>query len=460
MRMSSRRQFISGAVKVAGATGGWALLASCAPTAAPGEATQVPAAEQEAPAGEAPKAAGEGPVYMRWLTDHYGGLRGQLSDEALERYKEMHPDVEIVYEPVPEVAERLMVSFAAGVEPDIMLFSDDLMIPYGHRVLDLTPFYDADPEISREDYMLVPALFLKDNKDWCVPFQGNIQGMWINEDLFKEAGVPMPWEYDHAGDKWWDWNDFLVTCQAIRQLPPREGMDIYGMMLANRFEWGYLSWVLSNGGNYADVEQGVSTFSSEPTKEAMKFVVDLFCEYDVAMPFEQIEVTRTSLGVRPFNAGLAGCAELTNEGQVRASELNCYRVAFPRSPRTGEAHTGLNNQPHVIAAGTPFPQEAFDFIKFMGSREIQWRAYELGCFDACRIDIYEDPEHYSDWPAISKEAIVEQIREGGYRPMFNSFWEWVSDFHSIMEEVCACDLSFEEGIAELDAVTNAVLQAH
>jgi len=231
-------------------------------------------------------------------------------------------------------------------------------------------------------------------------------------------------------------------------------------MLTNRFEWGYLSWVLSNGGNYADTEKGVATFSSEATKEAMKFIVDMFCEYDVAMPFENIEVTETTMGVNPFYAGLTGCAEAVGERGVKASELNGYRVAFPRSPRTKEAHTGLNNQPHVISVACPFAEEAFDFIKFMGSKEIQWRAYELGAFDPCRIDIYEDPKHYAEWPAVSKEAITEQIKNGGYRPMFNSFWEWTREFHSIMEEVCACEMPFEEGIAELDRVTNDILQAH
>jgi len=460
----SRRRFIRSALTLVGGFGTSAALASCvgAPTAQLVKETVVVEKEVVVTATAAPPVtAGEGPIVLRWLTDHYGGARGQLSDEGMANYKEMKPEVEIVYEPVPEVAQRLMVELAAGQPPDMMLFSDDLMIPYGDKVLDLTPFYEADPEIAREDFMLVPALFLKDNKDWCVPFQGNVQGMWINEDYFKEAGVKMPWEYDHAGDKWWDWNDFLETMKAIRKLPAREsGEELYGFQLANRFEWGYLSWVLSNGGNYADVEKGVATFSSEPTKEAMKYLVDMFCEHDVAMPFDRIAATQETTGTFPFAAGLTGAAELCTEGMIKKAEINAYRVGFPRSPRTKEAHTGLNNQPHVISASTKWPQEAFDFIKYMGSREIQWRAQELGAFDPCRIDIYEDPNYYTEWPAVSKEAKLEQIKNGGYRPMFNSFWEWTHEFHGIMEEACDCTLPFEDAIAELDQVTNNILQAH
>src|SRR4029434_8083862 len=109
-------------------------------------------------------------------------------------------------------------------------------------------------------------------------YQGNVQGFWINVDLFEKAHVPMPWEYDHDGDKWWNWTDFLESAREIRGL----GEDIYGYMLTNRFEWGYLSWVLSNGGfwidegsgerlaTYIDPVKKVGTFSAPATQEALK----------------------------------------------------------------------------------------------------------------------------------------------------------------------------------------------
>jgi ABC-type glycerol-3-phosphate transport system substrate-binding protein len=407
------------------------------------------------------------PVIVRWVTDHYGGPRGQTTDYALARFKEEHPDIEVVLEPAPEVVERLMVSMAADMAPDIWLSSDDLMVTYPDIPLDLTPYFDSDPDVNKEDFMPFPAEFQRGGKIWGVPYQGNVLSQWINEDLFKEAGVPMPWEYDHDGDNWWDWDDFLETCKAITAL----GDDIYGVQLTTGVSTNYGGWSLSNGAYWIDEDSGnricaftnrektEGAFHTEPVKEALKFIVDMECVHKVAMPLEEFAAARAAFGAYPFNAGLTGCAESTNEALVKASGLNCYRVQYPRSPRTKEAHTWLNNQPHQIWGETLYPDEAWEFVKFLSGREIQWKGgAELSAYQPSRLDIFADPEFLSEWPPVHRETYMYSAEQGGFKPMFDNYWEWNADFEAIMEEVRSCEgMSFEEAIAELDRMTTEIL---
>ena len=224
----SRRRFLL----YAGATGGAAALAACAGTPqvveVEKEVTRIVEGTPEVvvvkETVEVVKAP-EGKPTIRYTTDWYGGVRGDLTNQFLAKWKdEVHPDITIAYEPCPRVQDRLRVEFAAGTPPDVMLFAPELFASFADQLLVLDPFWEAAPQEWKDDVLGIDPSYYLDGHLLGVPFQHNIWSPMINVDLFEEAGVPMPWEYDHEGDKWWDWNDLVETARAIQALAD----DTYG----------------------------------------------------------------------------------------------------------------------------------------------------------------------------------------------------------------------------------------
>ena len=96
---------------------------------------------------------------------------------------------------------------AAGEWGDIMLFFDLQLSAFHEIAADLTPYFEASgtpfPGEEGSELIRIPQhVGFEPGKVKAVPFQLNIVMSGINKDLFKEAGLPMPWEHDHNGDKW------------------------------------------------------------------------------------------------------------------------------------------------------------------------------------------------------------------------------------------------------------------
>ncbi|MGQ9553530.1 MAG: ABC transporter substrate-binding protein [Anaerolineae bacterium] len=463
----SRRGFLH----IAGAAGGAAVLAACVATPAPQVVKETVVVEETVVVKETVEVvkAPAGQPVIRFTTDWYGGVRGELTNQFLAKWKdEVHPDITIAYEPCPRVQDRLRVEFAAGTPPDVMLFAPELFAAFADQLLVLDPFWETADPAWKESVLGIDPSYYWDAHLVGVPFQHSIWGFAINTDLFEKAGVPMPWEYDHDGDKWWDWNDFLASAKAIQGI--EEG--IYGADVGGNtyMHWG--PWIRTNGGEYVRPPwpkpgEAVKSALSEPeAAEALTFLYNVQCKENAAIPRDVLVSLAESLQISPFYAGKVGIIQSAGEVSMRRaheeSGFNGHRVATPRSPRTkyGKHHQG--NCPHVASAKTAYPEACWELMYFLDGEWCQGEnGLQGGAMPGLKSLLYNSEymdKFMAGFPEIAREALQQCAEENDCLPgCFPNFEEWRDEVEAIAQDMSLCKIPVEQAIVEMDTVANSIL---
>lgn len=285
------------------------LLACGAPPTQPAPAGEEPAdetaAEEEAPAAaEEPAAeeeaappptatpivaeAGEGAtklIYWNGLT----GSDGVTMVEMVEAFTKENPDVSVRVEMMPWdiYFDKLLTALVSGNPPDLFLLHEFEIPQFASKgVLGETAgFYTSGggalPDDDFPDEMLNALEY--EGKRYGVPIDRHGWGIWINRDLFEEAGLDPDTppanveEFVELARK--------LTLDANDKHPGEECFDPDDVV-----QWGtHVSWFRPTflttmwqfGGNWTDGE-GNATINQEPAVKAVQFWHDLIYKEHVA----------------------------------------------------------------------------------------------------------------------------------------------------------------------------------
>lgn len=176
-RQFTRREF----VQLAGLSAAGTMLAACtAPNVAPAGGEGAPAAEV---------------AEVRFATDWVEGARGATIETAMERFPELHPEINVTLEPIGgDYFDRLQIQFSGGTVADVILFEGVLAIEYINEglIADLGPTLES-MNIDFNKWRPGPVnVFLQEDKIYALPFQLT-PAIWLyNKTLFNEKGVPEP----------------------------------------------------------------------------------------------------------------------------------------------------------------------------------------------------------------------------------------------------------------------------
>ena len=120
-----------------------------------------------------------------------------LLEETLAAFSEAYPDIEVIYEPIPEAyVENMIGQFSAGDPPDLFYvgatgeaapwIEDELLLP-------LDDYIDGNPEIGLEHFypgLLAP--FQRDGSTYGLPKDASPLALFVNPDMLADAGVEIP----------------------------------------------------------------------------------------------------------------------------------------------------------------------------------------------------------------------------------------------------------------------------
>jgi multiple sugar transport system substrate-binding protein len=443
-RSLSRRNFI----QLVGATAGATLVAGC---------TAVPMAQtaEQGPATARPA--------IRFVTDWSTGLRGDVISRALELFREQNPDIQVIYEPSVEsdAVERIIIELSGGNAADVFIFAGDDFYNFWEKdaFLDLTEYVNLDDNLNADDFYPQPGAFHTEGNWYGMPFQLVTGGCFYNATLFEQAGVPGPRDWPDRPDGIWTWEDFLQAAQELTTDTDGDGeIDQWGCYFPNSFEGGYLSWIWSNGGDYIDLENMKTTLDQPAAIEAFQFVMDLVHTHKVSVEPSVRSQLATQLGVNPFMAGKVAITPQAGEWMIPLMAENgfeMHRCPYPRSPKTGQAIGPFNNQPHLVWAGTEYPQACYDLVTFLAGPEVQTLIAESGQ-EPSRKSVAETDAWLGDLP-VSKQAWLEQI-EVAYDLRFHRNWrEWYTELEVVAERAMLGEVSAAEAMAQATEVGDRIL---
>ena len=338
----------------------------------------------------------------------------RLWSEVVKKFNQTHPGIRIKFDMVSGGTQPIIVQIAGGRAPDIFFWDTHIVAPLIEKkaVLDLTPFIKKDK--------IDPQKFFPSAWQGAI-FEGKIYGMppyWgasaiaYNKDLFDKAGIPYP-----SGD--WTWDDYLSLAQklTIREdgrtiqfgaTPP----DVYTLLL-------------SMGEAWFD-KKGTFTGDTPGVKKALSYIQDMRYKYKVSPSMSQLgpveQAYRSEMEL--FMTGKLGMFVASSWTLPVLKKIKGFSWDIAPLPRVkgGKRRVEEGAALLVISSQTRYPQEAWEFVKFVTYGE---GAEILARGGNCIPALKEVAEKYFNPPPENIKVFYNQIEEVAFSPArFTWYTEW------------------------------------
>jgi multiple sugar transport system substrate-binding protein len=394
----SRRQFL----RLAGLTAAGSFLTACSlRPAQPG--------------------ASSGPVqlvYQDWRTEWFPAL----AQEMLTQFNNAHPNIRVFYTPDPEnLEEKMLADMAAGTAPDIITGCCEFFQSWADAgyLLDLRPYVEADLDqetIDDWNPAQYGALITRAGIQYALPKYHGALALFYNKDLFDASQVEYPTEN-------WTYDDYL---EAMRRLTIQEG----GVTR----QWGSMfdvTWdriqihVNGFGGHFVNQEDPRRCDMASPASlEALEWLRARMWDDRVMPTFLDVQNMETR------EAFIAQKIAMVEDGSWALKDIlenASFRVGvapFPAGPKR-RATLGTTDG-YGIFADTKHPDEAWEFLKFLVSKDYGRAMAQAHFLQPARTSLIPEWVEYiqTEYPEKSKEVDIAAFAHGqihGYSVTAESF---------------------------------------
>lgn len=372
----------------------------------------------------------------------YGGWEGPIMiREMAEKFSELHPDVKIV--PVSEGwmgNEKLTELAATGEMPDIINL-ENINIPMQNGwIIDLKPYIEADPDIDQ-----LPKNFLKygEFNDQIIMLPGAVYvyGVMMNTDLVTSNSIELP-EYTWTVDQY---KDILKKCtkkgSTVGINEVRTLLKHLPAQMNDELGWGAFNETKKEYQLGSEYEYAVNT-----VKELMDAKVSLFewmdtfgnqwdfeegsserLEIEEAKANYLMEVIGESSDWSGWKKGKAACwsdfawaTGFVNEEDYGGFNWDYYPVPVVEEGDTPRIPLVVDSM--AITSTCKYPQEAYEFMKFLGysSEGINARIdiVENQDMEALKEKYPDRPENeftapltFGQMPATTDKAVIDRWAE-------------------------------------------------
>jgi multiple sugar transport system substrate-binding protein len=245
--------------------------------AAPAQATTAPAAKTDAK----PAASGDITVPAGNVTlTFWNGLTGpdgKILEALVGEFQQKYPNIKIEQQQIPwtDLYAKMLTAIPAGEGPDMALMHTYEIPRFadGKHITEITPDEISAQKLDASDFYDV-AWKGGDHKSkrWSLPQDVPTMGMYLNNALFKKAGL-MDGDTPRAPKTM---EEFIATTKALTK------GDEYGLAWAQgnvRWQWQMMLW--QNGGDlFNDKEE--PTLDTPEAIEVMQFHQDIFKKHAIS----------------------------------------------------------------------------------------------------------------------------------------------------------------------------------
>jgi multiple sugar transport system substrate-binding protein len=378
------------------------VLANCGPTTAPAnEASGVDAAQPSAQK-----------VEVIWYVRSSENEQKWENEVAIPDFESKHPNIKInlVVVPWADFDIKMPAMTAAGTPPDIWShWGPSGFQDYVKRglVADLTPFIEKD-QFDLSDF--VPEaldIYKVDGKIMGLPILTGGSFIFYNKDLFDAAGVKYPptnWD-----DTSWTWDAFLEKAKILTKDTDDPTTAVFGCRLdlwpndAYAWLWGqdlYPDDAYKTG--FADK----AFLDSEAAVKAFQAWQDMVWKFHYALDPAQVDAM--------------GGGDLFESGNVAMNLTGGWGWwLYGRRKLHGEFKLGVAALPYgapgrrdvvftdpwMLSSKTSHPNEAWTFLKYLASPEVQKGWMDLTGAPPVRKSLAES--WYKSFPSMTPEEVKE-----------------------------------------------------
>ncbi len=378
----------------------------------------------------------------------------QIRREIAKMYEEINPDVEVklVYL-AGDRFQKQQAMITGGNAPDILYINQPFLAPWAAKgaLMDLTPFIERDNFTFEGIHPVAVDIVQFEGKFWAMPFEVAPMSLVYNEDLFVEAGVPLPptdWE-----DPEWTWDELIARAKKLTQDKNGDGIiDQYGYC---GDLWTYRTMVRSAGGQLVSDDYTECTIDSPEARQGIQALYDLMYTHNV-MPTPII-----SRDTPAFSQFMTGKLAMYHYGRW----LNTFReiksfkwdvAAMPHFP--GRKPSVLMPVLHYgISTQCKHPEIAWDFLKFL----ITQRPQEVNTASGMAVPVLES---VAQSPVLLESGIVKNefvwwngVQYGRPEETHPKVMEWQDALYRELENFWMNTASLDDAVTKAKQAVDAIL---
>lgn len=286
-------------------------------------------------------------------------------------FNKLNPDIEVIAENVPNHQEKFLIQMAAGNPPDVVYAFKS----WAHTYQAKGAFLELEKFLERDKKEIDPADFYPGMLDewrykgvlYGLPTWTASSGVYYNKDLFDKAGLKYP-------DDTWTW-DTLVEYGKKLTIRDAQGKIIQYAFTPDGFSlnWGTgpIIWVWSNGGDILSPDKKRFTLGEPKAKQALEYFYDVIFKHQISVtPSAHAE---QNWWIRFFNGTVAMWDSPSWNNTYLAPIDKFFWDVAPTfmSPYTKKRAGFIHTRATCISKLTKHPEEAWKFVKFLSSKQIQ-----------------------------------------------------------------------------------------
>ncbi|MDN7242747.1 extracellular solute-binding protein [Planococcus sp. N028] len=388
---------------------------------------------------EGESSSSDGPVTLKVLSsDDFADFRTGVIDE----FEKQNPDIKIDLESVAydQLHDKEIAAFNSGSSGgyDVVDVDEIWTAEYaeGAFIRDVSDMLTDDMKSGiLESGMNITKY---NDKYYGLPMFNDVLFFYYNEDLLKQAGFDAPPA---------TWDEFVEMSTALQD---------QGLVDGNASNWGFSAneglvcyftqFLGSHGGQYMD-EQGNIVFNNEQGQQALQFMVDMMGKHGV------VDTSAVSANDRQIlDSFKEGKTAFVSGWSFYWGELNSddspvkdkIKVALTPGANGTESSTATGSMYLGISQQSEHPEEAWKFIEFLASKDIQkQQSTEAGSLPIWS-DLYTDADLTSSNPQF--ENMGKQLEYTLSRPSLVNYNEFSKTLQNELQAALIGDKSPKEAL--------------
>lgn len=293
--------------------------------------------------------------------------RKAFFEQTVKTFEEQYPDIHVEYLGVPgdisAYEQKLDVAIAAGQAPDI---TNDFKADYIARGVyepldDYFNHWNGKNAISQGALQSNRLLDAKEGKLYALPYSSQTWNLWVRNDWFKEANVPLP-------DTWHQF--FEALPKLMDKSNERYALSIRGGAgSANTLE--ALMYTYSGIGDYFTAD-GRATINHP---KHVEFAEKYLGAYSVYTPEDDLSKGWTEIAAT-FQSGKAGMvvhnlgSASSHEKAFNGDRSKFMALPFPKNDKGERVHPGLMPLGLTMSRTSKNKDAVWKFMTFYLSKEV------------------------------------------------------------------------------------------
>ena len=373
-----------------------------------------------------------GEEVLRVLTHEHWFKGFPFLEQTAREFEQRHPGVRVEVLSTASASgagDKVMMSLAGGLPLDVT-WIDIAEFPAfleDDTLLDLQPYFDADPDWDASRYFPQILAALRDER-------GHLHGlastftpyvMYMNLSLLRQAGIEPP-------ETGWTWADLERICRQVTRDEDGDGQpERFGISITQWLQ-ALAPWIWQNGGRFLD-DQGLCALDEPEAVEAIEFLVRLLHEERVASndaTFEaQLETGLFQQGRAAFY-GPVGYWETYRFSVISEFEWDVLPLPVGR-----QAATSVALRAYVVPRTSRHPQLAYEFVRALAGSVMQHGLAEIGngvpgLISAARSASFLKP----DRPPASEQVFLDVMEQARFLPVTRNWLEVEKQVKAVLED--------------------------